>query len=127
MSLIQKAHTSMQKKQYYQANKELILARVKKYYYENKNEILENKKEFYSEHKNEITNKINRYNEENREKVNERKKPLNKIAYYKRTYNLYEFDNEYISDILDIKYNQNIKNGMIHYLVYVKEMYSIKI
>ena len=127
MSLIQKSHRSMYMQQYYEANRETILLKRKQYYNENKSEIKDYKKEYYQDNKNIVAIACSVYQRENRESINKQKRPLNKIAYYKRTYELNQFDNDYIKELINIKDNQNIKNKSINYIITLKEFYDLQI
>ena len=127
MSLIQKSHRSMYMQQYYEANRETILLRMKQHYYVNRSEKIRYQKEYDNENKEEIRQRVKNYNQLNRVEINDRKRPANKIAYYKRTYELNQFDNDYIKELIEIKDNQNIKNKSINYIITLKEFYDLQI
>ena len=123
MSLIQKSHRSMYAKQYYEANKERLLTKMKQYYNENKTEISEQQKGYYNENKEQILNGVHKYQKTNKDKH----KVYCRKIYYKKKYNLNQFDNDYISDLLEIKDNQNIKYNSFEFVITLKELYDLQI
>ena len=122
MSLIQKSHRSMYMQQYYEANRETILLRMKQYYNENKSEILEQQKEYYQDNKEQILNVVHQYQKTNKDKH----RVLQRKYYYKNKYNLKQFDDEYIKELIKIKDQQNIKYKSFDYILVLKELYEIQ-
>ena len=69
-----KEEKNLQKKNWYEENKDYILHKVKQNYEENKEQKLEYQKQYAQEHKEEITEKQKEYREKNKEKLSEQKK-----------------------------------------------------
>ena len=105
---------------YYLSNRERLLEKQKKYYYDNKNEILERTKNYYENKKIFISEMHKCYYENNKNEI----KFKHKINFFKRYYNLYQYNNNYITELYELKIN--LKNK-IDFILTVKELMDIDI
>ena len=105
---------------YYLSNREKLIEKQKKYYYDNKIEILERTKNYYENKKMFISEMHKNYYENNKNEI----KFKHKINFFKRYYNLYQYDNNYISQLYELKIN--LKNK-IDFILTVKELMDINI
>ena len=105
---------------YYLSNREKIIEKNKKYYYDNKIEILERTKNYYENKKMFISEMHKNYYENNKNEIRIR----HKINFFKRYYDLYQYDDNYISELYQMKIN--LKNK-VDFILTVKELMDINI
>ena len=105
---------------YYLSNRDRLLEKQKKHYYDNKIEILERTKNYYENKKIFISKMHKCYYENNKNEI----KFKHKINFLKRYYNLYKYDNNYITELYELKIN--LKNK-IDFILTVKELMNIDI
>ena len=105
---------------YYLSNREKLLEKRRKYYYDNKIEILEKYKIYYENKKMFISEIRKYYYQNNKNAINFK----HKLYFFKNYYNLHQYDNNYISELLTLKINLNNK---IDFILTVKELMDIDI
>ena len=105
---------------YYLSNREKLLEKQKKYYYDNKIEILERTKNYYENKKMFISEMHKNYYENNKNEI----RIKHKINFFKRYYDLYQYDDNYISELYQMKIN--LKNK-VDFILTVKELMDINI
>ena len=105
---------------YYLSNRDRLLEKQKKYYYDNKIEIFERTKNYYENKKIFISEIHKCYYENNKNQIRFR----HKLNFFKNYYNLYQYDNNYISELYELKVN--LKNK-IDFILTVKELMEIDI
>ena len=105
---------------YYLSNRERLLEKQKKYYENNKNELLERTKNYYENKKMFISEMHKNYYENNKNEIRIR----HKINFFKKYYDLYQYDDNYISELYQMKIN--LKNK-VDFILTVKELMDISI
>ena len=105
---------------YYLSNREKLIEKQKKYYYDNKIEILERSKIYYENKKMFISEIHKCYYDNNKNEIRFR----HKLYFFKNYYNLHQYDNNYISELYELKIN--LKNK-INFILTVKELMDIDI
>jgi hypothetical protein len=88
------------KKEYYEENREQLLASYKKYRELNKDKIIENKKDYREKNKEKISEKMKDYREKNKEKISEKKR-----EYYEK--NIEKINQKVKCDICDLELSKN--------------------